>query len=308
VKHNTHIYIASKAIEFLHDSVDNMRTPGGTAAEIATRAKIKQKAVDLQRLLRSHQEAIVEASWAPDDVLGDKSIFHNFKLFTDQEFPDAPRFAAETHERNNKKYYRVKGGGGLAYKVDHLARLISDLTKLRAHNDHFKQEQIIYLYLMISHYVIDAHVPMHCDIRDNPPSDNDTTKPRPKERYYANSLHEQIEDLWEKACTPAALAECGLVANTPDDYYQETNLTPLVRFSLKEKNDVDLIKPYAIPDMGLMDFMIDICVQAKERSLKLFPINNPSQYNQAALPALTREIFADAIGDLITVYLWMWGE
>jgi hypothetical protein len=31
MKHNTHIYIASKAIEFLRDSVDTLRYPSGSA-------------------------------------------------------------------------------------------------------------------------------------------------------------------------------------------------------------------------------------------------------------------------------------
>jgi hypothetical protein len=55
-----------------------------------------------------------------------------------------------------------------------------------------------------------------------------------------------------------------------------------------------------------MDFMIDICVWSKERSMKLAPVANPSQYDPAILPGMTREIFADAISNLITIYLWMW--
>ena len=126
MKHNTHIYIASKAIEFLRDSVDNFPPK--------TRARMRLKAVELQRLLRYHQASVVEASWAPDDVLCDKSLFHTFKLFTADEFSNAEKYAAETHERDGKKYYRIKGGGGLPYKVDHLARIIADLGKLRAYD------------------------------------------------------------------------------------------------------------------------------------------------------------------------------
>ncbi|MBN1460586.1 MAG: hypothetical protein JXA57_13715, partial [Armatimonadetes bacterium] len=45
---------------------------------------------------------------------------------------------------------------GLPYKVDHLAHIIADMSKLRAYNDHFQQRQIMYLYIMISHYIVDA--------------------------------------------------------------------------------------------------------------------------------------------------------
>ncbi|MBN1127746.1 MAG: hypothetical protein JXA71_02095 [Chitinispirillaceae bacterium] len=306
MKHNTHIYLASKAIEFLRDSVDNLRYLSGSAVASKTRTKVKQQATDLQRLLRYHQSSIVEASWAPDDVLCDKSTYHTFKLFTREEFPDPEQYTAEFYERNAKKYYRISGSGGLPFKVDHLARIIADLVKLRAYNDHFSQKQIMYLYMMISHYVADAHVPMHCDLRDDPPSDSDTKKPRPIERYYTDALHGKIEDLWDKACTPAAVAENIVIADTFDDHDQDTALTPHTRFTLKDKSDIKLIRPYSLTDRGMMDFMVDICTQSKERSLKLFPLDNPAQWDQTAFPAITREVFAETISNLITIYLWMW--
>jgi hypothetical protein len=98
-----------------------------------------------------------------------------------------------------------------------------------------------------------------------------------------------------------------VIADSFDDYDQDTALTPQTRFSLKDKNDLKLIRPYSIGDRSMMDFMADICVQSKERSLKLFPMDNPRQWDQAAFPAMTREVFAEAMGNLITIYLWMWG-
>jgi hypothetical protein len=129
----------------------------------------------------------------------------------------------------------------------------------------------------------------------------------PYDRYYSKTLHGAIEDLWDKACTPAAVAENIVIADSFDDFDQDTALTPQTRFSLKDKNDLKLIRPYSIGDRSMMDFMADICVQSKERSLKLFPMDNPSQWDQAAFPAMTREVFAEAMGNLITIYLWMWG-
>jgi len=54
MKHNTHIYLAAKAIEFLRDSVDNLKTLDGDNAASKSRTKTKLRAVDLQRLLRYH--------------------------------------------------------------------------------------------------------------------------------------------------------------------------------------------------------------------------------------------------------------
>ncbi len=47
---------------------------------------------------------------------------------------------------------------------------------------------------------------MHCDLRDDPPSSSDTTKPRNGE-YFSNSLHGKIEWLWDDAIMPVALEE-----------------------------------------------------------------------------------------------------
>jgi hypothetical protein len=307
MKHNTHIYIAVKAIEFMSKSIENLRMLTGDTAPSKTRTRIQALAVDLQRLLRYHQSSIMEASWTPDDVLNDKSLYHVYKLYTAPEFADAESFAAETQVRNGRKYYRIRGGGGLPYKVDHLARAIADLAKLRVYNDHFSLRQIMYLYCMISHYVVDAHVPMHCDLRDDPPSANDTTKPRQLERYFPASLHGAIEDLWDKACTPIAI-EQGIVL--PDTYRPEVPdqaLSAAVRFVLTDGKDLEMIRPCVIGDRGMMDFMIDLCVTTKERSLRLFPIQNPARWDPATFPAISREIFSAAIGNLISIWLWMWG-
>jgi hypothetical protein len=44
--------------------------------------------------------------------------------------------------------------------------------------------------------------------------------PRPIERYYSEALHGAIEDLWDKACTPAAVAENIVIADTFEDFDQ----------------------------------------------------------------------------------------
>ncbi len=79
MKHNTHIYIASKATEFLRDSVNNLHTRTGRMASAKTQRKVKTRAKELQHLLRYHAQDMAEASWAPDDILCDKALYHTFK-------------------------------------------------------------------------------------------------------------------------------------------------------------------------------------------------------------------------------------
>ena len=304
MKHNTHIYIASKAIEFLYESMNNLYTASGRKASTKKRSAFKREAKVLQRMLRHYEEMITEATWAPDDILNDKVLFHTFKLFTERDFPNSEKNAKEIHKKGTKKYYRTSGGGGLPYKVDHLARVISDMVKLRKYNDGFSMQQIMYQLLLISHYVVDAHVPMHCDLRDDPPSAKDKTKPKGK--YLKSSMHGKIEKLWEEATTPVAIDEEIIERDRKDDSPDEDELSPYVKYSLSSNDDIKAIKTHVISQRGLLKFMIDICISTKEQSLKLFPIDEPNNWKENLFPKMTKEIYGEAIGNLISIWMWIW--
>ena len=304
MKHNTHIYLASKAIEFLYEGLGNLHyKESNRKAASATISTRRREGKILQRMLMHYQDAISEATWAPDDILNDKSQYHTFKLFTEREFPNSSSYARETYY---DIYHRASGGGGLPYKVDHLARVISDMEKLRKYNDRCTMKQIMYQYLMLSHYIADAHVPMHCDLRDDPPSANDTRKPK-NGGYYSDRLHGKIERLWEDAVNPIAMSEGIIEAKRKDDDSPPTDLSPQVQFNVINNDHCKEIKPYIIPDDDLMSYMIDLCIQTKERALLLFPIGNPESWDKDRFPEMTREIFAQVISNLITVWVWIWG-
>ncbi|MCP4605339.1 MAG: hypothetical protein GY847_33270 [Proteobacteria bacterium] len=120
------------------------------------------------------------------------------------------------------------------------------------------------------------------------------------------TLHGKIENIWEKAVTPVALKEEILVTDTYKDCRKETDLSPFVTFSVKNRAHREEIRPTLISDRVLMNFIITICACAKKRSLLFFPVDDPNNWNQDLFPLLTRDIFADAISVLISVWLWIW--
>jgi hypothetical protein len=305
MKHNTHIYIAAKGVEFLYEGLSNLRYAGSNRkVRSSTVSKLRQEGKILQRMLMHYQNMISEASWAPDDIIGDKYEYHTFKLFTEREFPDSGSFAKEIHKG---KYYRASGGGGLPYKVDHLARVISDMDKLRRYNDRCSMNQIMYQFLLVSHYIVDAHVPMHCDIRDDPPSAGDKTKPK-NGNYYSDALHGEIEEEWEEAVIPVAIEEEIIKVKRKSDDAPQSELSKEIIFNVTNTKHCKEIKPFVIADNDLMKYMIDLCVRSKERALLLFPIDNPCNWNQQIFPKMTRQIFAQAIANLITVWIWIWDK
>ena len=81
-----------------------------------------------------------------------------------------------------KRGYKAKDASG----VDLSAEPIKNLSL----SPNFSARQIALMFFMLSHYVCDAHMPLHCDLRDS--SESSCGRRIPK------SLHPSIEKLWEK--------------------------------------------------------------------------------------------------------------
>lgn len=313
MKHNTHIYLASKAIELSRQSVDNLHDGRGKHVRRTKKSEERRAATHHQRILQYYQDMIEEATWVPDDVLRDNDPFHIFKLFTDQEFPNHGLTNKLKIESDGVTYYKF--GGGLPYRVDHMTRSIVNMSKLRTFNDQFAMRQLMYQYLLMSHYVVDAHVPMHCDLRDDPPSQGGYTNPsrrggtnKPRGKYMKCNAHDKLEQQWDRAVTPVALKEEVFLKTWEKESEAENELSECVKFSFKDclkGGDIDVVM---ISENGLMDFMIDVCVQSKKRCQRLFPIDNPTVMKDDILKGITREVFSDCIGNLLSIWRYIWAH
>ena len=74
-----------------------------------------------------------------------------------------------------------------AYHKDLSAQSVKDLSL----SPNFSARQIALTLFMLSHYICDAHMPLHCDLRDYG-GDRDKTRRLPKK------LHPSIEEEWEE--------------------------------------------------------------------------------------------------------------
>ncbi len=313
MKHNTHIYIAAKAIDLIKQSVDNTRTAGGRYLHGGAKTKARRRATTLHRALKYYKADICEATWAPDDVLHDNDPFHIFKLFTDEEFPDHDLADKFICERDGTNYYCF--GGGVPYRVDHISLEAGAMARLRGHNDQFTLRQVTYQFMLLSHYVVDAHVPMHCDLRDDPPSDRRGSEPsrrrrgdKPEGLYMNKNAHADLEGVWDKAATPVAVAEKYVDPEWAKDLSDPTEYSPAVTFTFDDAGKGGAVEVPTIARGGLMRFMIDVCVTAKQRGQLLFPIDNPQVRDDTHLEQITREVFSDAIGNLIAIWNYIWAN
>ena len=304
MKHNTHIYIAAKAIEFTTESVSNLLGPDGNlfTDDRAKKTKERIDAKNRQRILRYYDHLTIEAIWAPDDILRDNHPYHVFKLFAEDEFQDIPeKYKRKKYEHEGRTFYKYNGG--LPYRIDHLANEIIDMCKLRDYNDQYSQKQIMYKYLLISHYITDAHVPMHCDHRDDPPEEDEI---KLNGNYMKESAHSALEGLWEKAVTPVAREEGIIEPERARDMRDRTEYSEYVIFGMSDCSLGEKIKVPVIGKYELMDFIIGVCLLSKERCRKLFPLESPDERDDTIISNMTKDIFADAIGNLMAVWRYIW--
>jgi len=312
MKQDTHIYLASKAIEFTYVGVDNMRYINNRIITGSKKRKARDAADYRKKILDYYQNLTNEASWAPDYVLHDNKPFHIFKLFTDNEFPNHGLTDLKTYIDDGVIYYKFSGG--LPFRVDHIVQSIISMNKLRAFNDQFNLKQIMYQYLLLSHYVADAHVPMHCDLRDDPPNQGNAEDPsksdktnKPRGKYMKPAAHEDLEGLWDKAVKPIAI-EKDIIKPKKKEEYEETEYSDSITFKMKDCKKYGDIKVFAIPEGDVMDFMIKVCIKSKIRCQKLFPLDDPETRDDAILKKTTREIFADCIGNLLSIWAYIWAQ
>ncbi len=302
---NTHMYLACKAMQLARESISNTVDEGGAPLTGSRKAKERLAAKELQHRLRYYDGFSREAAWAPDAVLKDMNPYHVFKLVTQEEFPHHDFGQYDRIERGGVTYCRFSGG--LPYRVDHIAQDIISMCKLRDFNDQFTLRQIIYHYLLMSHYLVDAHVPMHCDLRDDPPAQNDGGQ-KPQGRYMDKNAHKYLEALWDSAVSRVAIGE-GIISQTlVDEAGSATEYDDQVRLTLGDCARGGAIRSPTIARGGLMTFMIDVCVESKKRCLRLFPLDDPENRDDTILPQMTREIFTTCVADLIAVWRYIWSQ
>lgn len=88
--------------------------------------------------------------------------------------------------------FYLKDTDSTEYKEDLLSKKVKDLSI----SPNFSARQIALTFFIISHYIADAHMPLHCDLRDKSKRRLDTGN---RERRLPEGLHPGIEKVWEKS-------------------------------------------------------------------------------------------------------------
>ncbi|UCG04086.1 MAG: hypothetical protein JSW11_08875 [Candidatus Heimdallarchaeota archaeon] len=169
---------------------------------------------ELDKPYRSHT---TEGGHLPDRVI---ALSHNIgDMLKMSDYP-LGIYAQKRKKRKKGNIELIDASGNKKYLSD---RKIKDLTS----SPNFSARHIALTFFIISHYICDAHMPLHCDLRD-------FKIPR-KDRRLPKKMHTWIERLWE--------------SNFPskDDLiltkYSKETLNKIVKEKLPENSIIEIDTP-----------------------------------------------------------------
>lgn len=193
MKQYTHAWLAMMAIKRLEKvEIPETINVSGKPTPLARDAKL------LVRLFKNYRDFVVKGAWYPDHVLADNagdyshSLKHTpflagekpqfFKLPDTMEVYQSMKARSPIY-KNKIPYLVVKGN--LPDRCDAMAHTIVDNFKIQYHEEKGNpilpsSTHMALRFFMLSHYLADAHMPLHCDARS------------------LGTIHAVFEEEWEK--------------------------------------------------------------------------------------------------------------
>jgi len=191
MKKYTHAWLAFMAMKRL-DQAALPETVGSGKSEV----EVARFAKSLVRWFKNYRDFVVQGAWYPDEVFADQGLSHGVK-YTPDEYSNEPRsfkLLPETMEIRNlmmsesplygRPFNITKGN--LCDRCDAMAHTIVDNFKIQYREEKGNpiapsSTHMAMRFFIMSHYIADAHMPLHCDDRSLP------------------KIHAAVETQWENA-------------------------------------------------------------------------------------------------------------
>ena len=181
MKQYTHAWLAFMAIKRL-DGVNLTGNNRGYADDLIT-------------WFNNHKDGVIRGAWYPDSVIKDMANSHVLKFTPapagNSTFRNLPTTYLNLHYGMSSDLYNqpyeIDKNDNLPDRCESIAHSVVDNLKIQFKEDKGSpvsttDNHIALLMFMISHYVADAHMPLHCDSR----------------RFSGGSrIHALIEELWD---------------------------------------------------------------------------------------------------------------
>jgi len=307
MKKYTHAWLAFMAIKRLENA--NLSGSNG---------KYAQSLIDWFKL---HRDGVIQGAWYPDAVIKDMANSHVLKFTPISEKNGKFKKLPTTHlsyklgKRSplRKRAYSIDEHDNLPDRCESIAHSVIDHLKMQESEDKGSpvsptDNQVALLLFMLSHYIADAHVPFHCDVR----------------RFSEGiDAHGRMEEDWENT-----IKLCYSVDYTRERFYYNPHGYPLrdsshegnYLTSYLKKTDDELkgrkfIISWGADNNNVWDFMTAVCQYSYLLSYSFMP----EKYNHSNITSanwkrsgtmtfddLSIDVIADAIDSIARVWFRVW--
>jgi hypothetical protein len=322
VKKYTHAWLALKA-------VDQLKYLSGRFNE--------ERNARLERFLKficNHPGTFVRGAWFPDTIVRDNTQGgHTWKYYLDSDKGRTVSYRPPAHnmclpiveDALGEKVSLDTRTSDLPDRSEALSQTIRDtiLITNKVHSGDvivFNDSQAALFFLMLAHYVCDAHVPVHCDKRDF---------------YTPSKVHPDLEYFWEKE-----IKKHYKVSTKTEQFDLDENGSLQMDTSRRGFDNSILHRCDEILEESTWDYMADpsddwrtflgdtnnnfwdylvsVCLVSFHMSLEMFPIDPPdgvdydtvrimqvSPFKETVIEHSPR-ILADAINSVALLWLAAW--
>lgn len=307
MKKYTHAWLAFKAIERLE------------RCEVSD--SDRKYANSLIKWFKSHKDGVIQGAWYPDEIIKDMATSHVFKFTPAPEgectFRALPStsliYQAAKQSELYGKPFRIDSQNNLPQRCEALAHSVIDNLRVQAMEPKGSPiaptgNHVALILFMLSHYVADAHMPLHCDSR---------------QFSRGIDLHGTMEAEWEDE------VEKHFEIDYPNerflynrDSYPLSRMLQLYDQSLLKRVEEELATRAYLVDWGtgnnnVLDYMTALCQYSYLLSYRFLPprydestvtLDNwrSLQGQGLSFEDLSRVVLSDAIDSIARIWLRVW--
>ena len=309
MKKYTHAWLAFMAMKRLDQAtLPEVEGSGNKTVEVARYAK------SLVRWFKNYRDFVVQGAWYPDEVFSDQGSSHGVKYEPDELCEDVRNFKLlpETMEVRNlmmeesalygKPFTIVKGN--LCDRCDAMAHTIVDNFKIQ-----YKEEKgnpispssthMAMRFFIMSHYIADAHMPLHCDARS------------------LAKIHGAVENQWENGVKKSYFIDedNNRFFYDPDGYPLKTDkMNSLMELVEQKILSRKFVYNWGHSDYSTWDYMSSVTEYSYLLAYQMFPKDFAdggwTEYKKTPAAARFEEysskLMADAVDSIARAWLHVW--
>ena len=276
----------------------------------------RKNADGLIKWFKNNRDSVVQGAWYPDAIIKDMASSHILKY----EYDESSKVSTFRKLPNTYHLYKIGKESGLYKKPYKIVRgNLPDRCESLAHSiiDNLKMQEseekgspisptdnhVATIFFMLSHYIADAHMPLHCDSR--PFSDG-------------NNIHAHIEHEWDEAMRDSYSIDFDneRFFYNPEGYPMKTSNNAVVDWIEQEIIDRPFSLSWGKGNGNTWDFMSAITQYSYLTASKMIPDHyNAQNLDWDTFKALntgysfedySKYLLIDSIDSIAKVWLRVW--